>query len=227
MTRRLPGLLYLVVIVTGMFSLGFVPSRLFASNDPAATVAAVRAALPLLRAGLAAGVVCYVAFLLLPFALHHVLAPWGPRTAAVMVGLAAVSVPLSLSALAQRFEILALVEGQGALAQWSASQVETAVALADARYDQRLQLAMVFWGLWLLPLGALILRSAQLPRVLGVLLLLGGAGYIVSVLGSIVSPDFAASRLSGWIILPATLGELGTCLALLVRPPAEPPPSRA
>lgn len=227
MTNRLPGLLYLVVIGTGMFSLGYVPSRLFGSSDPATTVAAVREALPLLRAGLAAGVACYVAFLLLPFTLHRVLAPWGPRTAALMVGLAAVSVPLSLSALAHRFEILALVEGQGALAGWSASQVEAAVALADVRYDQGLRLAMVFWGLWLLPLGTLILRSAQLPRILGVLLLLGGTGYVVSVLGSTISPAFAASRVASWIILPATVGELGTCLALLVRPPAEPPPTRA
>lgn len=219
MSARIPGLLYLVVIATGLFSLGYVPSRLFASSDPATIVAAVRDSLPLLRAGLAAGVVCYVAFLLLPLALYRPLAPWSPPAAALMVALAAVSVPLSLAALGHRFELLALSEGRGTFAGWNAAQIEAAVALADARYDLALRVAMVFWGLWLLPLGHLILKSAQLPRVLGALLLLGGTGYVVAVLGSIVSPAFASSPWSSRIILPATIGELGTCLALLVRPP--------
>jgi hypothetical protein len=82
-------------------------------------------------------------------------------------------------------------------------------------------MAMVFWGLWLLPLGYLILKSAALPRVLGVLLLLGGTGYVVAVLGSILSPAFANSDWPSWLIKPATLGELGTCLALLVKPPTD------
>jgi hypothetical protein len=221
MTQRIPGLLYLLVIITGAFSIGYVPGQLFTSSDPAAIVAAVRDALPLLRAGIAAGIICYVAFLVLPLSLYRPLAPWGPRAAALMVAFATISVPISLAALGQRYEILALVEGGGTLSGWSAAQIEAAVALADARYDLALSMAMVFWGLWLLPLGYLILKSAALPRVLGVLLLLGGTGYVVSVLGSILSPEFASSKWSSWIIMPATLGELGTCLALLVKPPTE------
>lgn len=222
MPQRIPGLIYLLVILTGGFSIGYVPGKLFTSSDPAVIIAAVRDALPLLRAGIAASIVCYVAFLLLPLALYRPLAAWGSRTAALMVAFATISVPLSLVAVGHRHEILALVEGKGAFAGWNAAQLEAAVALADARYDLALGMAMVFWGLWLLPLGALILKSAQLPRVLGILLLLGGTGYVVAVLGSIVSPEFAKSAWPSRLILPATLGELGTCLALLVKPPAQP-----
>lgn len=221
MTQRIPGLLYLLVILTGAFSIGYVPGQLFTSSDPAVIVAAVRGALPLLRAGIATSIVCYVAFLLLPLSLYRPLAPWGSRAATLMVALATISVPLSLVAVGHRFEILTLVEGSGAVAGWSAAQIETAVALADARYDLALRMAMVFWGLWLLPLGYLILKSAALPRVLGVLLLLGGTGYVVAVLGSILSPAFANSDWPAWLIKPATLGELGTCLALLVKPPTD------
>lgn len=227
MSRRLPGVLYLTVILTGLFSLGYVPSRLFASNDPVAILTAVRDGLPLLRWGIAAGMVCYIAFLLLPLALHRWLSPAGPTAAALMVGLAAVSVPLSLTALGHRMEILALAEGRGAFATWDAATLEAAVALAEQRFDATLRLAMLFWGLWLLPLGHLIVRSAQWPRVLGVLLLLGGTGYVVAVLGSVLSPAFSSSRVPGWLVLPATIGEFGTCLALLIRPPREPRASSA
>ena len=105
--------------------------------------------------------------------------------------------------------------------------LEAAVALADQRFDATLRLAMLFWGLWLLPLGHLIVRSAQWPRVLGVLLLLGGTGYVVAVLGSVLSPAFSSSRVPGWLVLPATIGEFGTCLALLIRPPRDPRASSA
>ena len=37
----------------------------------------------------------------------------------------------------------------------------------------------VFWGLWLLPLGFLVFRSGFLPKPLGILLVIGGAGYLV------------------------------------------------
>jgi hypothetical protein len=84
------------------------------------------------------------------------------------------------------------------------------------RYRQGLRVAMVFWGLWLLPLGYLILRSRLLPRVLGGLLLLGGAGYLVSVFGELLWPVFAMHPVASWVTLPVTLGEIRTCLALLV-----------
>ena len=75
--------------------------------------------------------------------------------------------------------------------------------------------AGLFWGLWLLPFGWLVLRSGRIPRVLGLLLVLGGIGYVVQVFGGLV-PGFSDSALIGYVRLPAALGEIGSCLWLLV-----------
>ena len=40
----------------------------------------------------------------------------------------------------------------------------------------------IFWGLWLIPFGLLVYKSGFIPRILGVLLLINGAGYIVESL---------------------------------------------
>lgn len=222
---RVPGLLYLTVIVTGIFSIAYAPGRLFSATDPAAIAAAVSTQLPLLRLAIVMGVVCFVAYLLLPLSLHPILAPSGRGPAALMVALAAVSVPISLANLGNWMEILRVVEGGGAFAGWPEETAHAAIALADARHGALQRIATVFWGLWLIPLGVLARRARVLPLPVCILLVAGGIGYPVAVLGSLLSPAFGESPWPGWITRPATLGEFGTCLWLLLRPPrpAAPP----
>jgi hypothetical protein len=219
---RIPGLLYLVVVLTGMFSIAYAPGQLFASSDPAVVLSTLREDLPLLRATIVTGAICYIAFLLLPMSLYRSLSPRGRNAAVLMVAFVAVSVPISLANLGHRLELLALAEGHGAFGTWTEAQMHSSVSLAVHRYGAGQRTAVIFWGLWLIPFGMLILRSRLLPRALGVLLILGGVGYPVAILGSILSPAFSASPWSSWITLPATVGELGTCAWLLLRPLPKP-----
>lgn len=215
---RIAGVLYLVVVLTGMFCLAYVPSQL------GTTAADAAARIGQFRAGIAAFMVMQVAFLLLPLALYRVLADVNRDAAILMVVLAAVSVPIGLMALTHRMEALWLLQDAGANA-------DVAFALCLQRYGHGLGIASLFWGLWLLPFGWLVLRSGRLPRVLGLLLVLGGIGYVVQVFGGLV-PGFSDSALIGYVRLPAALGEIGSCLWLLafgaragrigVSPPANP-----
>jgi len=208
---RTAGLLYLAVVATGTFSLGYVPSRVIVPGDASATVRALAEHEALFRAGLASSVACYVAFLLLPLALHRLLAPAGPAAAALMVAFAGVSVPLSFAALAHRADVLGLLADPAL----SGAALEAEVTRALRAYGNGLLVAKVFWGLWLLPLGWLVFRSRVIPRVLGVLLALGCAGYLLEVFGKLLSPAYPGSTLAGLATMPAALGEIGTCLALL------------
>ena len=57
------------------------------------------------------------------------------------------------------------------------------------------------------------------------LLVLGGLGYLVDVFATLLLPSYPASAVADYILLPASLGEIGTCLWLLavgVRLPAKP-----
>jgi hypothetical protein len=216
---RIPGLLYLTVIATGIFSIAYAPGRLFSETDPSAIAAAVSGQLPLLRAAIAVSVACYVAFLLLPLSLYPALATGGQRLAIAMVAFVAVSIPISLTNLGNWMEILAVVEGRGAIAGWSDEARQAAIALADLRHGALQRVATIFWGLWLIPLGVLSWRTRLLPRAICVLLIAGGIGYPVAILGSLLSPAFAATSWPRWITIPATLGEFGTCLWLLLSPP--------
>lgn len=199
---RVAGALYLVVVLAGMFCLAYVPSKL------GATLADAAAHADLFRGGIAAFLIMQVAFLLLPLALYRVFADVDRGAAVLMVALAAASVPIGLVAVTHRMEALLLLQEAGANA-------EAAFALCLQRYGHGLRIASLFWGLWLLPFGWLVLRSGRLPRVLGVLLMLGGVGYVVQVFGGL-APGFAESALARYARMPAAFGEIGSCLWLLV-----------
>ena len=202
---RIAGALYLVVVATGMFCLAWVPSQLGTG------VADAAAHIGLFRAGIAAFMAMQVAFLLLPLALYRVLGDVDRRAAILMVALAAASVPIGLIALSHRMEALSLLDSTAAQAT---AAVDAAFAASLQRYGHGLRIASLFWGLWLLPFGWLVLRSARIPRVLGVLLMLGGIGYVVKVFGGLM-PGFADSAFARYATLPAALGEIGSCLWLL------------
>lgn len=202
---RVAGALYLVVVLAGMFCLAYVPSQV------GTTLAEASAHSGLFRAGIAAFLIMQVAFLLVPLALYRVLADVDRPAAVLMVALAAVSVPVGLMAVTHRLEALSLL--QDAANAGEAAQAAFVASLR--RYGYGLRLASLFWGLWLLPFGWLVLRSARLPRVLGLLLVLGGIGYVMTVFGGLV-PGFADSALMDYATMPAALGEIGSCLWLLL-----------
>lgn len=76
-------------------------------------------------------------------------------------------------------------------------------------------LAGTFWGLWLFPLGLLVWRSRVAPRALAVLLMLGCLGYLVQVVAGVFLIELG-DPWGALVSLPASLGEIGFCLWLVV-----------
>ena len=75
--------------------------------------------------------------------------------------------------------------------------------------------AEILWGLWLFPFGLLVMRAAFLPIILGVLLIINGAAYVISSFIGLLLPAYAdvVSR----IALIPMLGEIWIMLWLLIK----------
>lgn len=208
---RLAGLTYLGVVAAGIFALAYVPSRLSAP-DAAGTLANVSDNAALFRASIAAGTAMNILFLVLPVVLFQLFERHGRLLAVLMVLLAATSVPIWMIALDHKLAIVSLVFDGAPTAEPLAAAVR---AHLDA-FDRVQSLASVFWGLWLAPLGVLILKSRAIPGVLGVLLILGCVGYLAEFFGPLLSTNFDGLPLRHHIRTPGSLGEIGTCLWLLI-----------
>lgn len=94
---RIAGLLYLGVVLTGIFSLMYVPSKLIVWDNSMVTYANIADHQSLFKLGNVIGSLCYVFFLFLAFALYELLSHVGKQTAVPMAVLAVVSVPIAFA----------------------------------------------------------------------------------------------------------------------------------
>ena len=97
--------------------------------------------------------------------------------------------------------------------------VASGAALSLVRSDppaQGFYIAMVFFGAQIIAIGYLITRSTLIPRILGVLLLLGGSSYVINSFTNFLAPALGA-HLAPFIVPVAILGEGALTLWLLVK----------
>lgn len=213
---RLAGFFYLIVIITGFFSLMYVPSKLIVWENSALTFQNISSSVQLFRVSIASSIICYIAFTLLPLVLYKLLEVVDDRYAKLMVILALISIPISFINLQNKFSVLTIIEGADYLKIFDLKQLQAQMMFLLSNYNKGLLIAQVFWGLWLFPFGYLVYKSGFLPKVLGIFLMLGCFGYLINVFGRIAVPHFSDYLISGYITLPATIGEIGTCLWLLL-----------
>ncbi|PRB01311.1 hypothetical protein CQ046_15645 [Chryseobacterium sp. MYb7] len=215
-TARLAGFFYLIVILTGLFSLMYVPSKLIVWENPVLTFQNISSSVQLFRLSIASSIICYIAFTLLPFTLYQLLKNVDGVYAKLMVILALISIPISFINLQNKFSVLTIIEGADYLKVFDVKQLQAQMMLLLSSYNKGLLIAQVFWGLWLFPFGYLVYKSGFLPKILGVFLMLGCFGYLINVFGRTVVSHFSDYSISNYITLPATIGEIGTCLWLLL-----------
>lgn len=205
-TARWAGVTYLFLIVTGIFSLAYAPGQYFVRGDAAATLAELEANLLLFKAAIVAELACYASFVLLVALLHRVFRAWSETLALVMVGFVLASVPISFIAIGEKMSALDLV------AQGSA-QAE-AVMTHLRRYSDLLRPAEMFWGLWLLPYGLLVLTSRAIPRFFGVALVLGCCSYVAGVIAPMFWDGYSDGLIGQFAGIPGSIGEIGGALWL-------------
>ena len=213
---RLAGLLYLIVVVTGIFSLAYVPSQINAANDPAATAHNIVMHESLFRLGIASFLIEQVAFLLLPLVLFRLFRSTHHTAAVLMMALALASIPIALVSVGHRLDALALLTDARFGQAFAPEQLQAMAALSLEAYGNGLLVTRLFWGLWLLPFGYLVLKCGFLPKLLGVLLMLGCLGYLVNVFGELLVPHYFDMWIANYAGIPAAIGEIGTCLWLLL-----------
>lgn len=211
---RVAGSLYLVVAVLGGFAQLFVRDRLLDLGDPAATAANIRESAALFRAGFAADLVQATFFLFTAMALYLLLRHVNELVARAMVVFVAVSVAIMCLNLLNHFVALRIATADGYASAFGGSNELTGL-FAGMHHDGYL-IAQIFFGLWLAPLGYLVVKSGWFPKALGVLLVAGCLGYLADTFVQLFAPS-VADGIEAFVLAPAAIGELAFVGWLLVK----------
>jgi hypothetical protein len=213
---RIAGLLYLLVGIFGGFAEGFVEPKMYVAGNAAATAANVVANAGLVRLGVVADLVDQTVFVFLALTLYLLLKHVRPSAARTMVVLVALASGIaSLNALFE-FEGLRVATGAVNLGAIGAAGSQGLVLLLLDAQHYGILIAQIFFGLWLAPLGYLAYKSAGMfPKWLGVLLIVGGACYLVDLGAAFLVPD-VGQAIHAYVVIPSAIAELTMVGYLLV-----------
>ena len=212
---RIVGVLWLIVIATGLTAL-VIRSKLIVSGDAAATAKNILASESLFRLGFASDVVSFASYIGLTVILYQLLKPVSRSISRLAAAFGVAGSVVGVLILVALLAPLLLLGGAPYLRAFQPDQLEalalTSLRLHGVAYD----VTFVLFGLQCILAGYLIARSTFIPRILGVLLAIGGLSYIISAFASFLSPSFGA-QLSPHIIPAGLIGEGSLSVWLTVR----------
>lgn len=212
-TARIAGVMYLGNIVTGIFA-QVVRSRLIVPGDVATTARNIIASEWLFRLGFVSDLLMVTFYLLMGLAFYVLLKPVNKHVALLMLLLNLVGVPMLGINMLNQFATLHLMSGAGYLSAFSADQLHALGMFFFNLHEYGYYIALISWGLYLLPLGYLVFKSGFLPRNLGALVMLAGFFDFVQLIQVFLFPDYGVITYPGLAV--AMIAEFGLALWLLI-----------
>ncbi len=212
---RIAGVLYLLVGISGGFAEGYVEPKMYVAGNAAATAGNVVANSGLVRVGVVSDLFDATVFVFLAMTLYILLKHVHNGAARAMLVLVALAAGLTCGAAVFEFEGLRIATGAVNLAAFGAAGSNAQVLLLLDTQHYGLLTAQIFFGLWLAPLGYLAYKSGMFFKPLGVLLIMGAAGYLVDLLTAFLLPD-VGKAIHGYVTIPSAIAEIWMVGYLLV-----------
>lgn len=211
---RIAGVLYLVIIVGGLFAEAFVRQRLIVHGDPAATATNILAHELLFRQGFAAGVIMLMCALPVMLILYHLLNRVNKSAALLAVFFNLTSIAIDSVNLLHHYEPLLILKGGNHLSALNPDQLQALAYIPLRLQSVGYDLSLAFFGFFCVFTGYLIFRSTFFPRIIGLLMAIAGLCYLTNSFVHFLAPQHS---LFPYILMPCLVAELSLCLWLIVK----------
>jgi hypothetical protein len=212
---RVAGATYLLLF-TAPLRLIYIPTTLFVHGNATETAKNIAAHETLFRLGIFSDLLTGAFAIFVVLALYRLFKAVDQFLASLMVILGGLMVaPIYFLNTLNDAAALLLVRGADFLAVFDKPQRDALAMLFLRLHHHGVVANEIFWGLWLLPLALLVIRSGFLPRFLGYWLILNGFAYVATSFTGLLLPQY--ENLVSNITFPALLGEGALVLWLLIK----------
>ncbi len=212
---RVAGFLYLLLGFSVVRPV-YIAGRLIVREDAGATANNIKAHELLFRMGIVSDVLAGISCIIVALALYQVLKGVDQKLALLMVILGGLVPGMSdFLNVGSDIAALLLARGDDFLSVFEKPQRAALAMLFLRVHDHGYLVNEIFAGLWLFPFGVLVFRSAFIPRILGIALVINGFAYLAISFTGLLEPNYV-DRVSK-VASPALLGEGAIILWLLIK----------
>jgi hypothetical protein len=200
---RMPGFFYLGMILCGLFA-QLVRSNILASQD-------IAGSLMMLRFSFISDLTMMVFYLLTAWALYINLKHIEKSLSLLFLVLTIVSVAILSGNMINHIAIIEIQDSSYFKTDDLYSLTEFLTKLHEYGY----LIAQVYFGLWLLPLGMIILKSGIMPKFIGLALIAATIGHLIEVFITFLIPRYCFIAYPGLVL--GMIGEFSFCFWLLLK----------
>ncbi len=186
-TARNAGIFFLILAIGTGYSWSYFNS-IFVPGDAIATVNNIQASGHMFRYAIMLDLMGEISFIFLIYYLYELFKSVNKEWARIMALLVVISIPIAILNLVNLFAPLLLLDGRYVSA-FGTTNLNAMIMLFRELYEFGVNIAQVFWGLWLLPLAYLTYKSGFVPKFISVFLTIAGLGYVVGSLLKFMSFD--------------------------------------
>jgi hypothetical protein len=211
-TARIAGFLYLFQIPLGVFGILYVPKALIVTGNMAKTAFNILENEFLFRLSIVSAILCALVTIATALYIYKVLRYVNENYAKWILLFALIAAPISMLNELNSIAVLLLLKSHEYSTIYTPGQLHSLVSVFLDLHKYGYQIAGIFFGLWLLPMGYLVFKSKYIPKVIGVFLIITCLGYLIDFTTFFLYPDF------GIIISEYTwVGEVLMVLWLLIK----------
>jgi hypothetical protein len=213
---RIAGVLYLINIACGIFGEIFVRSHLVVAGDAVMTAHRIMGSEFLFRCGIAGDLVMHITDVPMAVIFYVLLRPVSRDLSLLAVLFGMLQTAVLCANKLTLVMVLLLLGNANYLKAFDANQLQALASLSLTLHEAGFGIGLVFFGMSCLVTAYLLFRSEYFPKTLGVLQALAGVSYLINSFTQLLAPTLAVKMFPA-IVLPAFIGELGTCLWLIVK----------
>lgn len=216
---RFAGFNYFLIFALAIFAKIFVLSKLMIDGDADATAANIASNENLFRLAIAAFFVVLICDVFISWALYLIFQKVDPNLSLLAALFRLTYTVAQIGVLLNLVSVLDFVTSSDPANALAALNESAWPYYYLSAHNTGFTLTLIFFGLHLLLLGYLVIRSSFLPTLIGGLVMIAGAGYIIDGFNNILDLGYFGISGAGLyvVILPALLGEGTLMLWLLIR----------
>jgi hypothetical protein len=187
------GVGLLIMAILAPFAEFFVRLSLIVPGDAAATAKNIMADESLFRIAICVYLIVAILDVVVAWALYVFLKPVNKSLSLLAAWFRVVYAAILAMVLLNLVTALHLLSGADYLSVFETDQLHAQAMLFLNAFDYGWSIGLAIFGLHLLVLGYVVFRSGYVPKLLGILLMIAGLGYLIDSFGKLLSTNYNAN----------------------------------